>query len=237
MKHNYKKIVLSILVLLAAGISPNLFVISQAGAANLSDLAVNFLLPSIIIVVLLIIISYYMGVKDLSSQIGKGLSAGMISTLGLEIVREVGFHLGGMPGDMPKLLGVLLLNQFAQGPDTLSNIAGWSYHFWNGASFGIVYIVLFGRGREWGGVIYALLIGIGFMASPAVIPLGVGHFGVDFGIGFPITVLLAHLAFGIILGWLIFKWNEEGLSIFSTINKIINHKKGTRQAKYIEAKS
>jgi len=225
MKHENKKIVLSIIALLAAGISPNLFVISQAGYADLSDLAVNFLLPSVIVIILLIIFTNYWGVKDLSGQIWKGLLAGMISTIGLEIVREIGFHLGGMPGDMPKLLGVLLLNQFAQGPDTVSNIAGWSYHFWNGASFGIIYSVLFGRGRKWGGIIYALIIGIGFMASPAVIPLGVGHFGVDFGIGFPITVILAHFALGTILGLLIFKWNREGLSIFSTVKKLINSKK------------
>jgi len=227
MKHDYKKLVLSIIALLAAGISPNLFVISQAGVAELSNLAVNFLIPSIIVMILLIIISYYWGVEDLSGQIGKGVLAGMISTIGLEIVREIGFHLGGMPGDMPKLLGVLLLNQFAKGPDTISNIAGWSYHFWNGASLGIIYSVLFGRGRKWGGIIYALLIGIGFMASPAVIPLGVGYFGSDFGIGFPITVLLAHLALGTLLGWLVFKWNKENLSLFSTIKSIINYKKET----------
>ena len=226
MKREFKKIVLSLIALLAAGVSPNLFVISQAGSAELSNLAVNFLIPSVIVVFLLIIISNYLGVKDLSGQIWKGLLAGIIGTVGLEIVREIGFHLGGMPGDMPKLLGVLLLNQFALGPDTLSNIAGWSYHFWNGASFGIIYSVLFGRGRKWLGILYALLIGIGFMASPAVIPLGVGHFGVDFGIGFPITVILAHIALGTILGWLIFKWNKKGLSIFSTIKNLINHDRG-----------
>ncbi|MEJ2615694.1 MAG: hypothetical protein P8Z35_12105 [Ignavibacteriaceae bacterium] len=223
MKHEYKKIGLSIIALIAAAISPNLFVVSQAGFGELSSLAVNFLIPSIIIMILLIIISYYMEVRDLSRQIGIGLAAGMISTVGLEIVREIGFHLGGMPGDMPKLLGVLLLNQFAQGPDALSNIAGWSYHFWNGASFGIIYSILFGRGRKGAGIIYALLIGIGFMASPAVIPLGVGHFGVDFGIGFPVTVLLAHLAFGTLLGWLVFKWNKKGLSLFSAIKNIIKY--------------
>ncbi len=227
MKHEYKKLGLSIIALIAAGISPNLFVISQAGFGELSSLAVNFLIPSIVVIVLLIVISYYLRVRDLSRQIGIGLLAGMISTIGLEIVREIGFHLGGMPGDMPKLLGVLLLNQFAQGPDTLSNITGWSYHFWNGASFGIIYSVLFGRGGKGAGIIYALLIGIGFMASPAVIPLGVGHFGADFGIGFPITVLMAHLAFGTLLGMLIFKWNKQGLSLFSTIKSIINYRKET----------
>jgi hypothetical protein len=224
MKHKYKKIVLSIITLLAAGVSPNLFVISQAGYAQLSDLAVSFLIPSVAVLILVFLISYFRGLKDFSIQIRNGLLAGLIGTLGLEIVRETGFHLGGMPGDMPKLLGVLLLNQFALGPDTLSNIAGWSYHFWNGASFGIIYSVMFGRGQKLWGIIYALLIGVGFMMSPAVVAMGVGHFGVNFGIGFPITVLLAHLAFGSLLGWIVFKWNKEGMSIFSTIRNLLNMK-------------
>jgi hypothetical protein len=224
MKHEYKKIALSIIVLLAAGVSPNLFVIAQAGYAALSDLAVNFLLPSIAVLIIGFALSYFLGLHNLSKQIRNGFIAGLIGTIGLEIVRETGFHLGGMPGDLPKLMGVLLLNQFSSGPDTLSNIAGWSYHFWNGASFGIIYSIIFGRGKKWLGTIYGILIGIGFMMSPVVVALGVGHFGVEFGWGFAVTVSIAHLAFGTILGWLIYKWNSESTSILTTIKRLLQVK-------------
>jgi hypothetical protein len=117
-----------------------------------------------------------------------------------------------------------LLNQFANGSDTLSNIAGWSYHFWNGASFGIIYSIIFGRGKKWLGTIYGILIGIGFMMSPVVVALGVGHFGVEFGWGFAVTVSIAHLAFGTILGWLIYKWNSESTSILTTIKRLLQVK-------------
>lgn len=217
MKQDIKKIMLSILVLLAAGISPNLFVISQAGIADLSSLAVSFLIPSIILIILITAAAYFWKLKDLSIQIRNGFFAGILGTIGLEVIRETGFHLGGMPGDLPKLMGILLLNQFAAGPDTLSNIAGWSYHFWNGAAFGIIYSIIFGRGNKWLGIVYGVLIGVGFMMSPVVVALGAGHFGVDFGWGFPLTVTLAHIAFGFILGWLIFKWNDGMLSIFSSM--------------------
>lgn len=220
MKRELKKIVFSILVLIAAGVSPNLFVIAQAGYAKLSDLAINYLIPSIAIIILIFIINHFVDLKELNTQIKNGIIAGLTGTIGLEIVREIGFHLGGMPGDMPKLLGVLLLNQFALGPDTVSNIAGWSYHFWNGAAFGIIYSILFGKGKLWLGITYALLIGVGFMMSPAVVAMGVGHFGVDFGIGFPITVILAHLALGSILGWVTFHLNDEGMSLLITIKKL-----------------
>jgi hypothetical protein len=220
MKKEYKRLMLSLLALISAGVSPNLFVIAQAGYAQLSDLAINFLIPSIILLILVITAGFFIREKETSKQIINGIIGGALATIGLEIVREIGFHLGGMPGDMPKLLGVLLLNQFASGPDTLSNMVGWSYHFWNGASFGIIYSILVGKGKIWYGLIYAILIGIGFMMSPAVVALGVGHFGVDFGIGFPITVILAHVALGLILGWYIVKKNPEHSSIVYTLKNL-----------------
>lgn len=222
MNKNIKKIMLSLFALVAAGIGPNLFVVSQAGYANLSDLAVSFLIPSIIFLIIIIAVGFIIGEKDTSKQILIGLVAGLIATVGLEIVREIGFHLGGMPGDLPKLMGVLLLDRFALGPDTWSNIAGWSYHFWNGASFGIIYSILIGKGKIWYGLIYGILIGVGFMVSPVVVALGVGKFGVDFGIGFPITVTLAHIAFGLLLGWYIQKKSYTYSGILSSIKNLFS---------------
>ena len=217
MKSELIKIVLCLLVLLAASVSPNLFVASQAGYALLSSLAIYFLIPSIAVIAIIYGMSYGLGLQDIRKQIQNGIIAGLISTVGLEIVREFGFHLGGMPGDMPKLLGVLLLNRFALGPSTLSNLAGWSYHFWNGAAFGLIYSILAGKGRVWLGILYAILIATVFMMSPAVVAMGVGHFGVNFGWGFPLTVILAHLAFGSLLGWVIYKLNEEDQSLFARV--------------------
>jgi hypothetical protein len=218
MKPELIKIAFCLLVLLAASVSPNLLVVSQAGYALLSSLAIYFLIPSLAVIAIIYGLSYGLGLQDIRRQIQNGIIAGLISTVGLEIVREVGFHFGGMPGDMPKLLGVLLLNRFALGPNTLSNLAGWSYHFWNGAAFGIIYSILAGKGRIWMGIIYAQLIAAGFMMSPAVVAMGVGHFGVNFGWGFPLTVTLAHLAFGSLLGWVIYNLNEEGQSLFTRVN-------------------
>ena len=223
MKNNYKRMILSLFALLAAGVSPNIFVAAQTGYALMSDLAIKFLIPSIILLIVIIAIGPLIKEKETGKQILNGIIGGAVATIGLEIVREIGFHLGGMPGDMPKLMGVLLLNHFASGPDTMSNIAGWSYHFWNGASFGIIYSILVGKGKVCYGLIYAIFIGVGFMMSPVVVALGVGHFGVDFGIGFPITVILAHVAFGLILGWIISKRNATATDIFTTVKRTFNN--------------
>lgn len=198
---NFKKLLWTAIVLVLASVAPLIFPAAQAGYGNLSDFAVWLLLPAI---ALLLVISGVLWRKEpsLGHAIVWGAAAGALATVSLEIVREIGFHLDYMPGDMPELMGVLLMNRFALGPSLISNIAGWAYHFWNGASFGIIYILIFGTRRRWIAVAFGLAIGIGFMMSPVVTSLGVGFFGLRYSYGFPATVLLAHLAFGSTLGFL-----------------------------------
>ena len=78
-----------------------------------------------------------------------------------------------------------LLNQFAAGPSLKSDIAGWAYHFWNGASFGLIYVLVFGTCRRWVGTVFGVLLGFGFMFSPVVSALGVGFLGLEFSQGIP----------------------------------------------------
>jgi hypothetical protein len=222
MKQNFKKIFITALILIAAAIAPNLFVIAQAGYANLSDLALEYLLPSILVLLVAYLLTSLFNLNGLKRSIRNGAISGLLATAGLEVVRESGFRLGTMPGELPQLMGVLLLDRFAQGPNLLSNIAGWSYHFWNGAAFGIIYGILIGKGRVWFGTIFGFLIGIGFMTSPVVIALGVGRFGTEFGWGFPITVTAAHLAFGTILGWFNHRDNASGTGILPALRSIFD---------------
>src|SRR5260370_38348374 len=105
--------------------------------------------------------------------------AGAIAAIGLEIVRITGFRMGYMPGNLPRLMGVLLLDRFALGPSAASDLAGWVYHFWNGASFGIIYVLLFGTARRWVGVLYGIAVGFAFLGSPFVIYIRVAYFGLS----------------------------------------------------------
>lgn len=227
MRQEKKKLILIIISLVIAGISPNLFPFAQAGFAKLSILAVQFLIPSFIVILILIMVAHALKYDDVRKQITNGIIAGLAGTIGLEIVREIGFRMGGMPGDMPKLLGVLLLDRFAHGPNLWSNVAGWAYHFWNGASFGIIFSLIFGRGKTWMGIIYAILIGVGFMVSPATKTLGIGAFGLQFkdGYQFLTTVTLAHIAFGSVLGWIIYKRNDGIPNIFVRLKKGLSNPK------------
>ena len=203
-----REFLLSTVAALMAGAAPGLFVIAQAGYAKMSDLGIYVLVPMVLVLIAIPVLTRT-SYPVLSRNMMYGALAGLLAALGLEVVRETGFHFGFMPGDLPKLMGVLLLDRFLEGPSVLSNIAGWGYHFLNGACLGVVLALVLGRVRWWVAVLYAQVISVGFMVSPAVTALGIGMFGMDFGPGFVLTVTVAHLAFGVVLGLLQGKWLRD----------------------------
>ena len=192
------------LVLLAlASAAPNAFPLSQMGYGSLHELALVMIVPAAVGLLIAWALLVSSGRRSLAAMLVRGAVAGAIATLALEAVRYPGFRLGFMPGNLPRLMGVLLLDRFALGPSTLSDLAGFAYHAWNGASFGIVFVMLVNGRSSWWALPYGLVVGLGFLASPVVQALGVGPFGRDFGWPFAATVLTAHAAFGAALAVLV----------------------------------
>ena len=190
-----------------AAVAPNAFPAAQLGYASLHDLALYAILPALVVLIALATLSLFKGWRDIAEVIFAGAMAGIVATVALEAIRYPGFRLGYMPGNLPELMGVLLLDRFAEGPSTASTLAGFAYHAWNGASFGIIFAALarigFVRQTPAWTTAYGILVGIGFLASPVVQSLGVGLFGVDFGWHFAATVLTAHAAFGFALSFVL----------------------------------
>lgn len=200
-----EEVLLSLVALAAVGVAPNIFPAAQAGVAKMSVLAVYLLIPSIVVLGAVLAITLFRGHPRLTSRVLVGLVAGVVATVGLEVVRTVSFRLGGMPGDLPRLMGVLLTDRFMLGPSLASDVLGYVYHFWNGAAFGIIFTVVLGRARILWALGYGTLIGLGFLASPAVKAMGVGFMGIDMP-AMAVTVVVAHLAYGLILGVLVRRW-------------------------------
>ncbi len=203
-----EELALSGVVLAAAGVSPNLFWIAQAGYATLSTLALTVLIPSAILLLAALAAARWRRQRRLVNRVVAGGVAGGLATIGLEIVRSAGFHLGQMPGSLPQLLGVLLLNRFMLGPSIWSNIAGWSYHYWNGITFGVVFAVVLGRKPLGVALGYGVFMALGFLVSPAVSAMGIGFMGTHLP-GMPVTVLLAHLVYATILWRLTRRWVRD----------------------------
>lgn len=194
-------LILGGLTLALASVAPNIFPAAEAGYSSMSTLAKYWLIPSIIGLAVIALLTRKRN-PLISRSIAWGALSGGIATIALEVVRIIGFHLGYMPGSLPKLMGVLLLNRFMLGPNLASDLAGWGYHFWNGAAFGIIFVLFVGTKRIWAALPYALAIAVGFMVSPVVRSLGIGYFGLQFSVGFPVVVFLAHIGYGLTLGWL-----------------------------------
>lgn len=186
-----KRILIIALLLATASVAPLIFPIAESGRSSMNVLAEVALLPAAAILLLTVGLLHRIH-HPLAGISTVGLAAGAVATIALEAVRLPGFWLGYMPGNLPELMGVLLLNQFAAGPTLGSNIVGWAYHFWNGASFGLIYALVFGTCRRWVGPVFGVLIGVGFMLSPVVESLGVGFVGLQYSKGFPVTVTFAH---------------------------------------------
>lgn len=228
MKKDWGTLIFTGITLALASVPPLIFPVAQSGFSNLSTLALYGLIPAIILLAILAILAHKSH-PVITRSIAWGALAGAIATVALEIVRSTGFHLGYMPGSLPKLMGVLLLNQFMTGPTTLSNIAGWAYHFSNGAAFGIIYVLFVGTRRRWAALIFALIIGTIFLLSPVVRTMGVGFFGLEFSIGLPIVIYLAHLAFGGALGWLSRRFVGDQPSMFLWCIRFLLGKSGHEQ--------
>jgi hypothetical protein len=139
-----KRALTILLLLAAASVSPLIFPIAESGRSSMDILAKLALLP--VAALLLATVGLLYRANDSLARISAaGLAAGAVATIALEVIRLPCFWLGFMPGNLPRLMGVLLLDQFASGPSLKSDIAGWAYHFWNGASFGLIYVLVFGR--------------------------------------------------------------------------------------------
>lgn len=171
------------------------FPMSQVGYGTLHELAWRLIVPAAGTLLVFGVVLQLRG-HPTARLLRHGAMAGAVATLALEAVRYPGFLAGFMPGNLPQLMGVLLLDRFALGPSWASDITGFAYHFWMGASFGMIFSLLAAGRSRWWAVPFGVAVGVGFMVSPVVLALGVGVFGRDFGWTFAATVLTAHVAFG-----------------------------------------
>lgn len=196
------EIVLTAAGLLVAAVGPNILVIATVpGMPEMPVLTRFALVPSLVLLIVVWITGARLHLDRLTNRIWVGIVSGAAATGLLDAVRLTGFHLGQMPGNMPRMFGVLILDQMALGPSLGSDLLGYTYHYWAGACFGLTYTLLVGRFRWWGGLLWGLLIEVGMMVTPPmVIAMDTGYFGVRFGPGLFATSLIAHIAFGAALG-------------------------------------
>lgn len=193
----------TLVALAAAAVSPLAFTWSATGDVSFHALGLDAIIPAVAVWAIIAVGAHLGGWQRLAAVSRLAIIAGVLGTAGLEVVRTIGFRFfQTMPGSMPMLMGVLLTDRIMEGPNWFSNLIGWLDHFWNGIGFAFIFLAVFGRQRWWAGVIYALGIGTIFMLSPVMDITGAGDFGQAYApVKFPLTVYLAHIAFGAAVGF------------------------------------
>lgn len=203
------ELLLTLLAVIPAAVGPNVLVVALTpGMPGMPALVRLALLPSIALLVLVWIAARRAGYARLVNRIETGVWVGFVATAALDVLRLTSFSLGLLPGNLPRMFGVLILDRMAVGPSTGSDIVGSFYHSWVSACLGLTYALLVGRTRWWGGLIWGLIIEVGMMTTPPmVVAMDTGYFGLKLGKGILNGVFLGslfpHISYGIVLGLLL----------------------------------
>lgn len=134
-----------------------------------------------------------------TTNIGKGLLAGLAATVVLSLVMILKAKMGLMPGlDIPKMLAGMV---GAPGEP----LVGWAVHLAIGiVLYGIAIALLDRRLPGEGALGHGLFLAVAgwFFMMLVLMPMaGAGLFGMSMGVMAPVMTLVLHLIFGAVLGW------------------------------------
>src|SRR3974390_3035553 len=101
-----KSMVTILALLAAASVSPLIFPLAESGHSTMDVLAKFALLPAIGLIAVIWGLLHRRE-DPLARHVAVGLASGAVATIALEAVRLPGFWLGFMPGNLPRLMGVL----------------------------------------------------------------------------------------------------------------------------------
>jgi hypothetical protein len=182
--------------------------------------AITVFLPASLALIGIAIIDLRRGSRQTGRAIVVGCVAGLVASLAYDCFRIpfVYSDAWGINSVVPTLklfkvfprFGAMILGERIEQPgySVSAHLIGWSYHFSNGATFGIMYLAMVGdtRRRSWGwAVVMAVGLELGMLLTPYP-----SVFGIKLGPAFITVTLTAHLIFGVTLGvcsrWFAHSW-------------------------------
>ena len=235
MKKRKMELGLTIIVIILSGASASFVIFGPLDLMPYATYRDIVIIPSVVAIFAIGILSRSKFPR-ITNRLFKGMAAGAVASFALEAIRIPGYMFAKwLPMDsMISLPGLLLTEKISSLSEVKQVImqsgvamnlyhapldafmVGALWHFWNGATFGIVYALVIGKGKWWYGMIWAFIIEIGMMLTPYLI-LMKGPFGIEHMDGYNLFVitLIAHLAFGAVLGALVQKWKKGSESILA----------------------
>ena len=130
-----------------------------------------------------------------------GVAVGLPATLAYDVVRLAIWKVGLISFDpflSHPIFGSLILDRPVSAMSSI--IVGWTYHFWNGFSFAVIYTLIAGRSPWWYAMIWAIALEVGWLlALPGAL---------DFSLSRQLIAvsMIGHVAYGAVLGPAAQKW-------------------------------
>ncbi len=152
------------------------------------------------------------GDRQLWRAVLVGAAAGLLAALAYDVfrlpfvyARQWGIASIVPPMDLFKVFprfGAMILDQPVEQAhySVTAQLVGWSYHFSNGITFGVMYLAMIGDARRrgwWWAIVMAVGLELGMLFTPYP-----ATFNIPLTRLFIIVTLSAHLVFGTAMGWL-----------------------------------
>jgi len=165
--------------------------------------------PACIVLIALAASDGFLGTKKLLRNVVIGASAGFVAAVAYDVFRlpfvyANAWHIASVVPPMPLFkvfpaFGQMILGHpGAQSLTSADHVVGWTYHFSNGITFGIMYMAMVGDPTKrswWWGVVMAVAIEIALLCSPYT-----QFFGIPLNAQFVAVTLTAHVIFGAVMG-------------------------------------
>ncbi len=147
----------------------------------------------------------YAGLHLVARRLMLGALWGLIATAVYDVVRPLlllVLQLEFDPFRAIRVFGSLITRRPER--DLFSQCIGWSYHFWNGISFGMMYALVRPRGGLITGLMWGLALeGLMMATYPSFLRLRLDN------PGFLVTSIVGHGLWGIVLGYGLQRWGHE----------------------------
>jgi hypothetical protein len=154
-----------------------------------------FAVPTLLALVALAVLARRLSATWFTNALAVGCVAGLAATVVYDGVRLIiqSSHPFGYNGFVPILMFGSWITGLPIGTP-LAVLAGWLYHYWNGLSFAIMYVLLFGNRSWWFGVGYGVFMELCMLG---LFPLFIK---INNPVGFVLISMIGHLFYGAVLG-------------------------------------
>jgi hypothetical protein len=181
-----------------AGASGAAILAQALGSVPMRFTVAAIVFPGAAVLTGVILLSRRQGARfhEFARRLTVGAGWGVLATLAYDAIRPALmriFRYGFDPYRAIGIFGQLMTGRPAGDP--VATVAGWTYHFWNGISFGMVYALVHPGGGAVSGLAWAMVLqGLMMAVYPALLGARLAD------PGFLTSGLVGHALWGVILG-------------------------------------